>query len=94
MDHMFRNGRPANSPRGLSFLLAELEDQYPELPAQWVSIALDQAARAAAVLTNSRDDDGSRLLVAMLARDRLDAQRQRRAAAARRVAGHAASPAA
>jgi hypothetical protein len=64
-------------------LRRELAEQYSELPEQSVAIALDQATRAAAVLLNNAD--GNAKLVAMLARDRLNAQRERRTAAARRI---------
>lgn len=72
-----------------STLRRELAEQYAELPVQSVTIALDQAARAAAALLHNTDTaGGNAALVAMLARDRLNAQRARRAAADRRVDRH------
>lgn len=72
-----------------SSLRRELAEQYSELPVQSVTIALDQATRAAAALLTGTDTaGGDAALVAMLARDRLNAQRARRAAADRRVHGH------
>ncbi len=70
-----------------STLRQELSEQYPELSGQSVATALDQATRAAALLTNSTDGRATvdEVLVAMLARDRLDARSARFAAASRRV---------
>jgi hypothetical protein len=76
------------SPRvSSSTLRRELAEQYSDLPEQSVATALDQATRAATALLNNTDDtaSGNPELVAMLARDRLNAQRERRAAAARRI---------
>jgi tRNA A37 N6-isopentenylltransferase MiaA len=81
-------GRDHNwSPESTRTLRRELTEQYAELPAQSVATALDQATRAAAALLHDTDDQaaGTAALVAMLARDRLNAQRARRAAAARRI---------
>ena len=78
--------RPSGSS---STLRRELAEQYSELPVQSVATALDQATRAAAALLNDTDTaGGNAALVAMLARDRLNAQRARRAAADRRVDRH------
>ena len=80
-----------SSEAASSALRRELAELYPELPVQSVTIALDQATRAAAALLNNTDTAaGKSALVAMLARDRLDAQRARRAAADRRVDRHRA----
>jgi hypothetical protein len=71
------------SERTAATLRGVLAEQYPELSEQSVVTALDQATRAAAALLNNAGDPaGGTALVAALARDRLDAQRERRAASA------------
>src|SRR5688500_2478342 len=89
MNRTFHRDHPrrrSSEPRA-GTLHRELAEQYCELPEQTVATALDQATRAAAALLNSSDDtSGSNAaLVAVLARERLNAQRERRAAAARRI---------
>lgn len=84
-----RPGSRTSEPRS-STLAQELAEQYPELSGQSVATALNQAHRAAAVLTNNTAGmvTAAGPLVALLARDRLDAQRARYAAAARRIDRH------
>jgi hypothetical protein len=64
-----------------------LTAEYPELSGQAVSVALEQAIRAATMLTGGNAPTASTAegLVAALARNRLDAMRERQATAARRV---------
>ena len=78
----------ATSTRRGDSVRETLAAEYPELSGQAVSVALEQATRAAVALTGDHvhsllTRDG---LVASLARNRLDAMRERQATAARRVA--------
>lgn len=84
-----RPGSWSSEPKS-STLRQELAEKYPELSGQSVATALDQATRAAAVLTNNTEGIGTAEgpLVALLARDRLDSQRARYVAAARRIDRH------
>lgn len=88
-------GRPTDtipaSPRlSPASLLAELAAEYPDVSTPVLAQALDRATVAAAALGGGAHGSAERIAVA--ARDRLDAVRERRAAAARRVGRPATYP--